>query len=295
MVLKQFKDTLAHNDNILAMVAVSKRKPSSNSTSITTSDADAQKQLFHKVIHNAQVSPDDISYIEIHGTGTQTGDPAEIGTVASIFKHRRRANGPLAVGGVKANIGHGEAAAGMAELIKCIMMFQKDIIPPQAHMAHALNPKFPPLSELNIEIPSEPRVFNKIKESNKPRRILLNNFDAAGGNACLVLEDYTPVPVSNDQGAADPRSSHVIVISARTRASHSTNKRKLVEWLRANPAARIEDVAYTIMARRMHHPLRFAYTTSSLPNLITKLETLDTASALLSSTPNPPIVFVFTG
>lgn len=291
VVLKRLEDAVAHNDNILAVVAASGRNHSGNSTSITTSDAGAQERLFQKVMRNAQVSPDDVSYIEMHGTGTQIGDPAEMGAVASTFKHRRRVNGPLTVGGVKANIGHGEAAAGMAELLKCIMMFQKDIIPPQAGMPHALNPTFPPLSELNIEIPSEPRAFNK--EFNKPRRILLNNFDAAGGNACMLLEDYSPT--GNEQGAADPRSSHVVVTSARTRASYHANKRKLVEGLRANPAARIEDVAYTTTARRMHHPFRFACTASSIQDLITKLEVSDTTSSPLSSSLNPPIVFVFAG
>jgi acyl transferase domain-containing protein len=109
---------------------------------------------------------------------TQTGDPAEMGAVANTFKHRRRNNGPLTVGGVKANIGHGEAAAGMAELLKCIMMFKKDIIPPQGGMPHALNPKFPPLADLNIQILSESQPF--VRQAGKPRRILLNNFDAAG-------------------------------------------------------------------------------------------------------------------
>jgi 3-oxoacyl-(acyl-carrier-protein) synthase/malonyl CoA-acyl carrier protein transacylase len=290
VVLKRLEDAVQDNDNILAVVAGSGRNHSGNSTSITTSDAGAQERLFRKVMRNAQVSPNDVSYVEMHGTGTQTGDPAEMGAVANTFKHRRRALGPLAIGGVKANIGHGEAAAGMAELLKCIMMFQKDIIPPQAHMPHALNPKFPPLSELNIEIPSEPRAFNKHKQSNKPRRILLNNFDAAGGNASMLLEDYTPV--SDKQGAKDPRSMHVIATSARTKASFEANKRKLVEWLRANPAARTQDVAYTTTARRMHHPLRFACIASSVPDLITKLEGSNTAP---SSSNKPKIVFVFTG
>ena len=290
VVLKRLEDAVAHNDNILAVVAASGRNHSGNSTSITTSDAHAQERLFRKVMRNAQVSPDDISYVEMHGTGTQIGDPAEMGAVASTFKHRRRINGPLAVGGVKANIGHSEAAAGMAELLKCIMMFQRNIIPPQAGMPHALNPRFPPLSELNIEIPSEPRAFNK--ESHQPRRILLNNFDAAGGNACMLLEDFTPA--DNERGAADPRSSYVVVTSGRTRASYHANKTRLVEWLRANPAARIEDVAYTTTARRMHHPFRFACTASSIQDLTTKLEASDTTSAPSSSS-QPPIVFVFTG
>ena len=290
VVLKRLEDAVAHNDNILAVVAASGSNHSGNSTSISTSDAHAQERLFRKVMRNAQSSPDDISYVEIHGTGTPIGDPVEMGAVGSTFKQRRRVNGPLSVGGVKANIGHSEAAAGMAGLLKCIMMFQKDIIPPQADMPHALAPRFPPLSELNIEIPSEPRAFGK--ESHRPRRVLLNNFDAAGGNACMLLEDFTSA--GNEQGAADPRSSHVIVTSARTRASFHANKGKLVEWLRANPAARIEDVAYTTTARRMHHPFRFACTVSSIQDLTTKLEASDTTSSPSSSSP-PPIVFVFTG
>lgn len=290
VVLKRLEDAIAHNDNILAVMPASGRNHSGNSTSITTSDAHAQERLFRKVMRNAQVSPDDISYVEMHGTGTPIGDPAEMGAVASTFKHRRRANGPLTVGGVKANIGHSEAAAGMAELLKCIMMFQKDIIPPQAGMPHTLNPRFPSLSEFNIEIPSEPRAFKK--ESHQPRRILLNNFDAAGGNACMILEEFTPA--GNEHGAADPRSSHVVVSSARTRASYHANKGKLVEWLRANPAARIEDIAYTTTARKMHHPFRFACTVSSIQDLTTKLEAPDTTSSPPSSS-QPPIVFVFTG
>ena len=241
-------------------------------------------------MRNAQVSPNNILYIKMHGTGTQTSDPAGMGAVASTFKHRCRALGPLPVGGVKVNIGHGEAAAGMAELLKCIMMFQKDIIPPQAHMPHALNPKFPPLSELNIGVPSESKAFNKHKVSNKPRRILLNNFDAAGGNACMLLEDSNPI--GDEQGTVDPRSTHIIATSARTKSSFEANKRKSIEWLRANPAAKLKDVAYITTARRIHHPLISACTASSIPNLITKLKDSDAAS---SSSLNPSIVFVFTG
>ncbi|KAI1771029.1 non-reducing polyketide synthase [Hypoxylon cercidicola] len=288
VVLKRLEDAVAHNDNILAVVAASGRNHSGNSTSITTSDGAAQERLFRKVLLKAQVSPDDVSYVEMHGTGTQTGDPAEVDAIANTFKHRRRDHGPLPVGGVKANFGHSEAAAGMAELLKSIKMFQTDTIPPQAGMPHALNPKFPPLSEINIEIPSEALPFKR--QSNKPRRILLNNFDAAGGNACLLLEEF-----ASDRGghrAADPRHSHVITTSARTRAAFHANNGRLIEWLRANPDARIEDIAYTTTARRMHHPFRFACTVSSTEDLIAKLEAPDTPPS--TSSPQP-VVFVFTG
>lgn len=300
VVLKRLEDAVSHNDNILAVVSGSGRNHSGNSTSITTSDAAAQERLFKKVMRNAQVSADDVSYVEMHGTGTMIGDPAEMGAVANTFRHRRPGlqgvREPLVVGGVKANIGHSEAAAGMAELLKCVMMFQKDIIPPQAGMPHALNPRFPSLSDLHIEIPSEPRAFRK--KPGEPRRILLNNFDAAGGNACMVLEDYTPPSQPGHEhllaAANDVRSGHTIVTSARTKAAHRANKRKLVEWLRANPTARIEDVAYTTTARRMHHSFRFACTASSIQDLANKLDASDDSNTTPPSQ-SPPIVFVFTG
>ncbi|KAL8910261.1 MAG: hypothetical protein Q9171_004425 [Xanthocarpia ochracea] len=278
VVLKRLEDAVAQNDNILAVLAGTGRNHSGNSTSITTSDAGAQERLFRKVMQTARVSPDDISYVEMHGTGTQVGDPAEMDAVASIFK-QRRGNNALTVGGVKANIGHSEAASN-------IYLDSKGIMPPQAGMPHALNPRYPSLSSLNIEIPSEPKEFKSVDQ--KPRRILLNNFDAAGGNACMVLEDYTIIAGKS----VDPRPCHVIVTSAKTKVSYQGNKRRLLEWLRANPGARIEDIAYTTTARRMHHPIRFACTASTTPELISKLEK-NTADTTISRA--PPIVFVFTG
>ncbi|RFN53982.1 non-reducing polyketide synthase [Fusarium flagelliforme] len=285
VVLKRLEDAIAHNDNILAVVAASGRNHSGNSSSITTSDAEAQERLFRKMMQNARVSPNDISYVEMHGTGTKVGDPAEMGALASLFAHRRAAK-PVVVGGVKANVGHSESAAGIASLLKCIMMFQKNILPPQAGMPHALNPNFPPLSEINIEIPSEPSTFGS--PASQSRRILLNNFDAAGGNACILLEDYADDVVKN----SDPRVHHVVATSARTQASYHGNKVKFLQWLRANPTARIEDVAYTTTARRTHHPIRSAFTVSSTQELIDRLEA-DTADS--PAVQKSPVVFVFTG
>ena len=287
VVLKRLEDAVAHSDDILAIVAASGRNHSGNSTSITTSDAGAQEKLFRKVMRNAQVTPDDISYVEMHGTGTQIGDPAEVGAVANTFRHRRSALGPLPVGGVKANVGHGEAAAGMAELTKSIMMFKHDTIPPQAGMLHALNPKFPPLKDLNIDIPSEPRKF--LKHDDKPRRILLNNFDAAGGNSCMLLEDHYANNVKDS--AVDPRTAHVVTISARTKAAFEANKIRIAEFLRSNPTTKLQDVAYTTTARRMQHPFRFATTATTIPELVKRLEGPEPPSSASTS----QVVFVFTG
>ncbi len=122
VVLKRLEDAVAQNDNILAVVAGSGRNHSGNSSSITTSDAGAQERLFRKVMHSARVSPHDISYVEMHGTGTQIGDPAEMAAVASIFK-QRQGHGPLTVGGVKANVGHSEAVSTYLGLLSSNLTF----------------------------------------------------------------------------------------------------------------------------------------------------------------------------
>ncbi|KAL4948626.1 conidial yellow pigment biosynthesis polyketide synthase [Aspergillus filifer] len=288
VVLKRLHDAIAHNDNILAVITSSARNHSGNSTSITTSDAAAQERLFHKVLRNARVGPEDISYVEMHGTGTQVGDKAEMGAISSVFSKRRDTE-LLPVGAIKANIGHSEAAAGMSSLLKSILMFQKGIIPPQAGMPHALNPNFPPLREINVQIPSEALEFKAA--GGKPRRILLNNFDAAGGNACLLLEDYIQTRHRN----TDVRSAHTIVTSARTQSSHLLNKQRLLKWLRSEPDTRIEDLAYTTTARRMHHPIRFALTASTTQEAISKLESEIERGNNSSAVRDVPVVFVFTG
>lgn len=297
VVLKRLEDAVADNDNILAVIASSGRNHSGNSTSITSSDPGAQERLFHKVLRNANVSPDDISYVEMHGTGTPVGDPAEMSAVGNVFKHRRRADGPLPVGAVKANFGHSEGAAGMASLLKCIMMFKTDTIPPQAGMPHALNPNFPPLSELNVEIPAEAKEFKKTR-SGEPRRILLNNFDAAGGNACLLLEDWdgSHLPMPQLEDTTDTRSSHVVTVSSRTQAAHKANKQNLLTWLRDNATARLADIAYTTTARRMHHPIRSAYTASTTEELIARVEaSIQVSESSSLTSPQTPVIFVFSG
>lgn len=110
VVLKRLEDAIAHNDKILAVIASSARNHSGNSTSITTSDANAQGRLFNKVLRDARLAPDDISYVEMHGTGTQVGDKAEMEAVSKIFSPRPNGQ-PLPVGAIKANIGHSEAVS----------------------------------------------------------------------------------------------------------------------------------------------------------------------------------------
>lgn len=112
VVLKRLEDAVAQERQYPRSAGWVRKDHSGNSTSITTSDTGAQERLFRKIMQSARVSLDDISYVEMHGTGTQIGDPAEMNAVASIFKHRH-GNNPLTVGSVKANVGHGGAASNI--------------------------------------------------------------------------------------------------------------------------------------------------------------------------------------
>jgi iterative type I PKS product template protein len=295
LVLKRLEDAIAQNDNILAVVASSARNHSGNSPSITTSDPNAQSRLFKKALRNAQLAPHQVSYVEMHGTGTQVGDKAEMEAVSRVFSPRPNGQ-PLPVGAVKANVGHSEAAAGMASVLKSIMMLQKGILPPQAGMPHGMNPNV--LKHLTgdsgIVIPTKAGQFTGV--ADKPKRILVNNFDAAGGNACVILEEYKPH--STIQRADDPRSTHVISTSAKTPASLLGNMRRLASFLRTTPDARIEDVAYSTTARKVHHPIRFAFTASTTQKALSELE-VEIERAAAGSGPTKSmaadVVFVFTG
>lgn len=290
VVLKRLEDAIAANDNVLAVVASSGRNHAGNAPSITTSDAGAQERLFRQVLRKAQVAPEEISYVEMHGTGTQVGDLAEMTAVANTFKRAKGDNEPLRVGAVKANVGHTEAAAGIASLLKLVLSLQEEFLPPVANMPHKLNPKFPDLKALKIEIPSQRAEFKYNPE--KRRRMILNNFDASGGNSCLLIEDY----VKPAEKEADSRSSHTIAISSKTPLSHTENKKRLLNFLRASQDDhRIEDLAYTLTARRIHHPIRTAFAASSMKEVITKLEADIKAETKAEKTTPPPVVFMFTG
>ncbi|KAI9711403.1 MAG: polyketide synthase pks13 [Chrysothrix sp. TS-e1954] len=291
VVLKRVEDAVAANDNILAVIAASARNSSGNATSIITSDAGAQQRLFRQVLGKAHIAPEEVAYVEMHGTGTQVGDLAEMTAVTNTFKRGDRHNNDrLNVGSLKANIGHSEGAAGVASLLKCILSLQKEVLPPVANMPHKLNPNFPDLNASSIDIPASSVQFRSSKD--RKRRMVLNNFDASGGNTCLLVEDFAKV----NPKTADPRSCHVITISAKSAASHIEGQKKLLHFLRtSSDACRFEDLAYTTTARRIHYPFRTAIAASSTQQVINQLDTniKDNTSAVRATA--PPIVFMFTG
>ena len=291
-VLKRLDDAVADHDNILAVIAASARNHSGMASSIMHSDHRAQESLMGEVLRKARVDAADVSYVEMHGTGTQVGDFAEMTAVANTFGRAPGRGAPLKVGAIKANIGHAEAGAGSAALLKAVLMMQTGMVPPQAGLPHPLNPNLPDLAALDMDMPTEPQPFGS-RAGDGSRAVLINSFDASGGNTCVLLQEPPARPTA---AQPDPRASHVVTTSAKTAGAHVENKRRLLAFLQSNPGVSVADVSYTTTARRLHYPLRTAYAVSSTADLIEQLQAdLASPRAQLAGVGAKPVVFAFTG
>ena len=292
VVLKRLEDAIADRDNIQAVLRGAVTNHSAEAVSITHPHAATQERLFDSVLCKAGVEPHDVDYAELHGTGTQAGDATETRSVTNVLARGRSPTNPLYIGTVKPNLGHGEAASGVTSIIKAVMMLRKNMIPPHIGIKGCINEKLPPLKELNTHISFQKTPFFPRPDGDGKRRILINNFDAAGGNTSMLLEDP---PVLEIQGT-DPRSYKIVAISAKTTNAMMNNTQKLLEYQRQNPETRLEDIAYTTTARRIHHNLRKAHVVSSSDDLIRSLEkSISSDENWTKNSTTAEAVFVFTG
>ena len=246
VVLKRLEDAQADKDPILAVILGAATNHSAEAVSITHPHAGAQEFLYKSVLNRAGVDPHDVSYVEMHGTGTQAGDATEMRSVTNVFApphRRRRPNQSLHLGAVKANAGHAEAASGTSSLVKVLMMMQKDIIPPHCGIKGNINRTFPKdLEERNVHIPlGSPKPWKR--QDGAKRRVFLNNFSAAGGNTALLLEDGAiKCPVED----TDKRTCHIVAATARTKASLKLNVENLISYLDRHPETRLSSLSYTV-------------------------------------------------
>lgn len=302
VVIKRLEDAEAENDNILAVILSSATNHSAEAVSITHPHIGAQKDNYRQVLYKAGVSPLDVGYVELHGTGTQAGDVVESTSVADIFgppMPRRRHDNRLHLSAVKSNIGHGEAAAGVASLIKALLVFQKNLIPRHIGIKTEINPSIPKdLERRNIGLAMVDTPW--LRPQGEKRLALVNSFGAHGGNTTLLLEDG-PEKKKRATGVDDEaaRSTHIITLSAKSKKSLQSNVENLLQYLDQHPDTQLGDLSYTLCARRMHHNLRIATTASSIEGvqnfLRSSLETGKIADVRPIRPDTPSVVFAFTG
>jgi acyl transferase domain-containing protein len=302
VVMKRLEDAEADNDNILGVILAAGTNHSAEAISITHPHAGHQAYLTRQILDQAAVDPLEVGYVEMHGTGTQAGDAQEIQSVTDVFapltnSKRRSPKQPLHIGAVKANVGHGEAVAGITALLKVLLMFQKGAIPPHVGIKNAINPGFPKdLDKRNLHIPYEKTSWPRVPE--RKRIAVVNNFSAAGGNTSIVIEEGPVRAVSGSDDMIDARSTHVVAVSAKSKGSLKGNLQRLVAYLDAHPDVSLPNLAYTTTARRHHHNHRVAVATSDVAHLKRQLgsylQSADTHKPI-PSTGAPPVIFAFTG
>ncbi|KAF6220093.1 hypothetical protein HO133_003224 [Letharia lupina] len=293
VILKRLDDALADNDRILGVILETATNHSANAISITHPHAPTQEVLFKKVMDDAGKDPHDVNYVEMHGTGTQAGDGTEMRSVTNVFAPASRTGQrkkPLHLGSVKANVGHGEAVSGVTAMIKCLLMLQKNQIPPHCGIKKTINQSFPQdLNARNVHIAFKPTPL--ASSDGSARLIFVNNFSAAGGNTAMLLEDAPARPALKDDGRGD----HVITVSAKSKSALRANTKNLVHFIKHNPYTRLPDLSYTTTARRIQHNYRIAFACDSLSKASEILASkLDDAVEPVSSV-SPTIAFAYTG
>ena len=296
IVMKRLEDAEADNDNILGVILAAATNHSAEAVSITHPHAGHQSYLGRMVMNRAGVDPLDVSFVEMHGTGTQAGDAEEIQSVTNVFApltKRRSAKNPLYIGAVKSNIGHGEAVAGVTAVLKVLLMLQKNAIPPHVGIKNRLNPKFPKdIDKRNVRIPYDKTEWPHVP--GKRRIAVVNNFSAAGGNTTLAIEE---APV-RDMVETDPRSIYVITVSAKSKISLKGNIERLIAYLDKNSGVSLANLSYSTTARRYHHNHRVAIAIADAEQAKKQLRTAFVSADShkpIPATGPPPVAFAFTG
>ncbi len=241
VVLKRLSEALADGDTIHAVIlGAAINNDGAQKVGFTAPSVDGQAEVIAMAQAMAGIGPETIGYVEAHGTGTELGDPIEVAALTQAFRAGTAARGYCALGSVKSNMGHLDAAAGIAGLLKTVLALKQRRIPPSLHFEEA-NP--------NIDFAASPFYVNTTLRdwaaNGTPRRAGVSSFGIGGTNAHVVLEEAPTRPVARSR-----RPSHLLLLSARTASALESATDALADHLRAHPALDLGDVAYTLQNGR---------------------------------------------
>lgn len=287
VVLKRFNQALADGDQVLGVITGASTNQGGLSPTLTVPHSAAQVQLYKSILHQAGMKPEQVSYCEAHGTGTQAGDPLEVASVREVFGGPQRQS-LMHLGSIKGNIGHCETAAGVAGLLKALVMVNKAGIPPLASH-RSLNPKIPSLEPDKLAIASG---LEDWKVS--PKAALVNSYGAAGSNSAVLLCEAPEVSKEpSNTRISGVEVNYPIILSAASKPSLLANAENLANYLKnPDPRRTLADVAFTLVQKRQRHPLQWMSTESSIDGLIQSLRSLKD----VSSAPQPKkVVLTFSG
>ncbi|HEX8967761.1 MAG TPA: polyketide synthase, partial [Chloroflexota bacterium] len=250
VVLKRMSDAVAAGDRIHALVRGSAINHDGRSGGLTVPNGPAQQSLMRDALAAARVSPLDVDYVEAHGTGTPLGDPIELVALGAVYGDGRANDRPLLVGSAKTNLGHLEAAAGIAGLIKTVLMLEHRQVAPHLNL-RTPSPHIP-WADLPIRVP---RDLTEWPKGDSPRLAAVSSFGFSGTNAHVVLEE---APAPSDLARDALERAHVLPISARTPEALAELTERFASQLAEMPNADLASLCTSAQQDRTHFGERLA-------------------------------------
>ncbi|MGE7470193.1 amino acid adenylation domain-containing protein [Bosea sp. NPDC003192] len=285
VVLKRLEDAVADRDQIYAVIrGVGVNNDGAGKVGFTAPSVDGQAAAIAMAHAAADVDARSIGYVECHGTGTPMGDPIEVAGLTAAFRLTTEDRGFCALGSVKSNIGHLDAAAGVTGLIKASLAVKSGILPASLHVTRP-NPA--------LELPESPFFIADHRQEwpghEGPRRAGVSAFGFGGTNVHLVLEQ---APAS--ETVAPARRNQLLTLSARSAAALGTARDRLVEHLETQPEQSLADIAFTLQTGRRPFPYRLAVATGSHAEAAAALRKQNTERAA-AVTGVGDLIFMFPG
>ncbi|MGF1512622.1 MAG: beta-ketoacyl synthase N-terminal-like domain-containing protein [Elainellaceae cyanobacterium] len=259
VVLKRLSDAMAAGDRVEAVILGSAMNHDGRTSGLTVPNGPAQQAVIRQALSNSRIEPEAVGYVETHGTGTALGDPIEVGALGAVFGERR-SDRPLILGAVKTNIGHLEAAAGMAGLIKAVLALQQAQIPANLHQS-VPSPNID--WSLSLKAPAAAVTW---PPSEAPHTAGVSAFGFSGSNAHVVLTEANEKEVDISPGGLR-EGPHLLALSARTPAALNQLVARYAQHLTAHPQLNIADLCFTASTGRSHFACRLAITASTLAEL----------------------------
>lgn len=242
IVLKRLADAESNGDRILAVIQGSAVNQDGRSGGITAPNGPSQEAAIRDALRQSGVHPEDVDYVETHGTGTPLGDPIEVRALNAVLGPGRQEDNPVQIGSVKTNFGHLEASAGIAGLIKAVLALDNETIPPHLHLD-----KLSSHIEWDSMCVTVPTELTPWPRSEKRRIAGVSAFGFSGTNAHVVLAE---APTAAERTDTCDRSAHVLTASARTPAALDELVTRYAQDLTEHPDRPIADTCYTANAGR---------------------------------------------
>lgn len=293
LVLKRLTDARADRDRILGVIRASAINHDGRSSGLTAPNGPSQEAVVRAALKQARLSSGEVDYIEAHGTGTVLGDAIELGALGGCFGNDDRVHEKLLIGSVKTNIGHLEAAAGVAGVIKVLLALQNRSLP--AHLHVSSGHENDALRQLPLKIPLSAIPW---PVTERPRVAGVSSFGFSGTNAHIVIEE-PPIAQTEDNC---PVSSEILTVSAKSSEALSALCGRYADYLQQHPQTSLADFAFTLNTGRSHFQHRIAILASSTKEACDQLQQIadlhveDHASyRFIAGYEEPSIGFLFTG